>query len=512
MPDTVAVVTEKGLTRLRPAGEGAWGGAGASVRAGKVADGIELVLEEARERTLRVELSWKCRLPDATRLMNDHWERGYGDLAWTSIRADRIYPWYFLACERGRTWCGGVKTQPAALVYWQVGKEAVSLVCDVRCGGRGLELRDRELKIATVTTFFSDNVSPHIVAREFCRKMCREPILPDGPVYGFNDWHYGLGANSRETVLRDAALLSKVSPASPVRPFFMIDAGWQVCGEDNGGPWDRGNGLFGDMGSLAEAIVSLGVRPGIWTRPLRTHERVPDGWVKGTDRSGRLLDPSVPEVLEYVRTILRRFVDEWGYELVKHDFSTWDLLGHWGFEMGEKITSERTIRFADGKRTTAEIIIEFYRAVLTGAGDGMIIGCNTLSHLAAGLTHLQRTGDDTSGYDWPRTRKMGVNTMAFRMAHHGAFYASDCDCVGLTKNIPWHLNRQWLDLMARSGAPVCVSPAPDAVGREQREAIKSAFALAVEDHPAPVALDWMENPWPRRWRLDGVDREFDWGE
>ena len=50
-----------------------------------------------------------------------------------------------------------------------------------------------------------------------------------------------------------------------------------------------------------------------------------------------------------------------------------------------------------------------------------------LSHLAAGLVELQRTGDDTSGRDWARTKKMGVNTLAYRMPQNRAFYIDDPD-------------------------------------------------------------------------------------
>ena len=50
-----------------------------------------------------------------------------------------------------------------------------------------------------------------------------------------------------------------------------------------------------------------------------------------------------------------------------------------------------------------------------GAGEGaMVIGCNALDHLAAGLFGLQRTGDDTSGTEWDHTRRMGPNMLGMR--------------------------------------------------------------------------------------------------
>ena len=45
--------------------------------------------------------------------------------------------------------------------------------------------------------------------------------------------------------------------------------------------------------------------------------------------------------------------------------------------------------------------------------------------------HIQRTGDDTSGKTWERTRVMGVNTLAFCLPQHGVFYEIDADCVGI---------------------------------------------------------------------------------
>ena len=64
------------------------------------------------------------------------------------------------------------------------------------------------------------------------------------------------------------------------------------------------------------------------------------------------LDPSVPEVLEVIKKDVRCF-REWGYQLLKHDFSTFDLFGKWGFEPGFRTPD---VHFADRTKTTAEII------------------------------------------------------------------------------------------------------------------------------------------------------------
>jgi alpha-galactosidase len=123
---------------------------------------------------------------------------------------------------------------------------------------------------------------------------------------------------------------------------------------------------------------------------------------------------------------------------------------------------------------------------------------------------MQRTGDDTSGRDWNRTRKMGVNTLAFRGPQHNTFFALDADCAGITRQIPWERNRQWLDLLARSGTALFVSAAPDAVAAEQREAIRQAFQIAAVARPTGEPLDWLDNTEPQRWNFAGQKANYQW--
>jgi len=117
----------------------------------------------------------------------------------------------------------------------------------------------------------------------------------------------------------------------------------------------------------------------------------------------------------------------------------------------------------------------------------------------------QRTGDDTSGSVWERTRVMGVNTLAFRIAQHGTFFAADADCAAVTKAVPWHLAEQWLRLLAQSGTPLFVSASPAAIGPAQEAAIRAAFALAAEPRPVAEPLDWLQTTCPEQWSTaDGI--------
>jgi alpha-galactosidase len=460
---------------------------------------------------VRVALRWERATGPKAKILGDAWERGYGDLEWRGIVAERPLPWYALITDTdtGQTEGFGVETGAAAgaLASWRVDAAGITLELDTRCGGSGVQLGDRVLPAATVHRV--RGVGSFSTAQALCRALSPAPRLPFLPVYGANDWYYIYGNNSAKTVLRDAALTRSLSPSTVNPPFQVIDAGWFPSVGCNGGPYRTGNEKFPDLPGLAGEIKAMDVRPGIWIRPLLTTEPHPASWFLP---GGTYLDPSVPAVLDLVRDDVAR-LSGWGYELIKHDFTTFDVVGRWGFEMTDGQMARDGWAFADRTRTTAEVLYSLYGAIRAAAGSALLIGCNTVGHLGAGLFELQRTGDDTSGKHWERTRKMGINTLAFRMPQHNAFFAVDADCVGLTRAIPWEKNRQWLDLLARSGTPLFVSADPDALGHAQRDALTDAFARAALVQPPAVPLDWLDTTSPRRWRFgDGTETSYDWEE
>ena len=524
VPDAVTVVADTASYDLKP-GDGVWTAAGieavTSVRSGRLR--LELSAPETTVKT--VSLFWKGDPPAGWKYLGDAWERSYGDLEWRSLDPAREMPWYFLASD-GRTTHGyGVMTQPSAMCGWKAGPDGIRLTADVRCGGAGVRLGKRRLVVCEVTSRKGRaEESPFEAARAFCRQMCPRPRLPREPVYGFNDWYCDYGKNSAESVLYYAAWVSRLAPKGANRPFMVIDDGWQATGGGTGygGPWDRGNAKFPSMAGLAEGIRKAGAKPGIWIHLITAQDGQPDAWRLAHDP--RILDISVPEVRQYVKETVAR-LRAWGYELIKHDYSVSDLAGYTRAAPGP----DATWAYSDRSRTAAEIVLDHYRSIREAAGDdGLIIGCNTIGHLAAGLFELERIGDDTSGRDWIRVRNRGVNTLGFRAPQHGAFFAVDADCVGLTEAeaVPWACNSQWLDLLARSGTPLFVSFKRGALTAEQEKVVAAALAIASRPQPLGEPLDWYEvtNPArgleaishleggaaPRRWKLMGKIVAYDW--
>ena len=466
----------------------------------------------------RVLLRWEASFADDTLFLGDHWERGYGDLQWRFQQPERAMPWYFAAhhAPSERTFMAGVETQPAALCFWTVDAAGVSLWLDFRNGGSPSLPGDREIAAATVVTLAATKESPLAALTRFCRLLSPRPRLAPAPICGNNNWYYAYGRDfDADAMRRDAAFLAHLAAGHVNRPFCVIDAGWTLGGVCPGGPWTAGDpSRFPDMPGLAADMKRVGVRPGIWMRPTALTTVSDPHRLRGGPCSvdEKPLDLTLPENLDLIRDDVAR-VCSWGYELIKHDFSTYDVFAKWGFEMGAELT-EPGWHFADRSLTNAEIILRLYRTLRAAAGDTVLLGCNTMGHLGAGLFEIQRTGDDTSGRTWERTRRMGVNTLAFRLPQHGTFFASDADCAAHTDRTPWEQDRQFLDLVAHSGTALFISVDPRTVQREQEAAFRAAMQTALSGG-APGGcepLDWLHTTAPRVWRVGQKRVTYDWDE
>lgn len=459
-------------------------------------------------------LSWDKNV----RFLGDAWERGYGDMEWKGMNPNRFMPWYFCAKSEAKSICYGVKVRPSAMCFWQVDSLGMTLFLDVRCGGSGVNLKGRVIKLADVIACEMRDCTSFEAMQEFCGQMCEDPILPKYPVYGSNNWYYAYGKSSESEILADCDYILNLTKDIENKPYMVIDDCWQEhhrLNEYNGGPWTKGNEKFPDMKALADKLVQKGVRPGIWMRLLLNEaENIKNEWRLSHNNC---IDPTNPEALNYIKEDIKRICN-WGYTLIKHDFSTFDLFGKWGFQMSPLVTDDGW-HFYDDSLTSAEVVKLLYKAILDASveasnGETLILGCNTIGHLGAGYMHINRTGDDTSGVIWERTRFMGVNTLAFRLPQHGKFYEIDADCVGIDGGISWSMNKQWADVLAKSGTPLFISVRPNILDETEKQELHEILKVASKQEHHVIPVDWEETTCPEHWqdKDHDIDCKYQWFE
>lgn len=459
-------------------------------------------------------LSWDKNV----RFLGDAWERGYGDMEWKGMNPNRFMPWYFCAKSEAKSICYGVKVRPSAMCFWQVDSLGMTLFLDVRCGGSGVNLKGRVIKLADVIACEMRECTSFEAMQEFCGQMCEDPILPKYPVYGSNNWYYAYGKSSESEILADCDYILNLTKDIENKPYMVIDDCWQEhhrLNEYNGGPWTKGNEKFPDMKALADKLVQKGVRPGIWVRLLLNEdENIKNEWRLSHNNC---IDPTNSEALNYIKEDIKRICN-WGYTLIKHDFSTFDLFGKWGFQMSPLVTDDGW-HFYDDSLTSAEVVKLLYKAILDASveasnGETLILGCNTIGHLGAGYMHINRTGDDTSGVIWERTRFMGVNTLAFRLPQHGKFYEIDADCVGIDGGISWSMNKQWADVLAQSGTPLFISVRPNILDETEKQELHEILKVASKQEHHVIPVDWEETTCPEHWqdKDHDIDCKYQWFE
>ena len=468
---------------------------------------LDLSLTAVCDKPKFIELHWAAPVNNDILVMGDAWERTYGDIEFKKIaELTKYLPWYFIATDKKESFCFGIKTLSNAFVSFKYDESGITALVDVRNGGCGVHLDGRKLKLATFIYSHYNSADVFENLKDYCKKLCDSPILPKERIYGANNWYYAYGDSSYEQIISDAKLQVELAEGIDNKPFQVIDDCWQINSCE--GPWYP-NEKFGDMKKLADEIREIGARPGIWIRLLHNRDEAITDEMRIL-RSGRrrYLDPTHPDSQKYIVADIER-VKSWGYELLKHDFTTADLFGDYGASLDATITNVEDWHFYDKTKTNAEIVVDFYKLIKENAGDMLIIGCNTISHLSAGLVEISRTGNDTSGREWEPTRFNGVNTLAFRLVQNELFYMCDADCVGiLGDKIPWEKNKQWLHVLSYSNTPLFVS-CTNEISDECKKDLKAAYKAFNEPHTIrPV--DIFETRTPSIWEIDGKIVKYEW--
>ncbi|MBR3681218.1 MAG: hypothetical protein IKL79_04360 [Clostridia bacterium] len=448
----------------------------------------------------------------------DQWERCCDGalFEWRSVMPHRALGWFCYVKMGGRIGCYGVKTGADCFAFWQVDLHGVTLFLNLKSGSVGTDLAEPILACEVVEHFSDEGEDAYTVAKRFSAMLCDAPVLPAEPIFGVNNWYWAYGKISKESIREETDYLMQMCTGAKHRPYMIIDDGWQLeraLGENkyNGGPWTV-NSNFTSMADTAEDIHKRGAKAGIWFRPLLTLSDIPERARLSLGSGGSILDPTHPYTLEYVREVTAN-IRAWGYELIKHDFTTIDAFGvsPLSTEMHTANMCKSDRAFFDKSITTATAIKRLYAAIQEGAGGAEVIGCNAIGHLCAGIHSVYRTGNDTSGNHFELTRRHGVNSM-MRLPLNDTLYRADPDCAAFTDRVDAELNLDYLEMCALTGCTALASVTPHILNGRQMARINEIFLTADEDKRRYGIADYATNACPEKFvSEDGsVVKEYDW--
>src|SRR5262249_41174888 len=171
-------------------------------------------------------------------------------------------------------------------------------------------------------------------------------------------------------------------------------------------------------------------------KPLRSDRVTFGGWRKGPWYA---LDGTHPEVQKHLENVFRTMRRDWGCTYFKLDANFWGALPGG--------------RFHDPKATRVEAYRRGMAAILRGAGDAFVLGCNHPIWPSLGLLHGSRSSMDIKR-DWKRFKETARQNL-HRNWQNGRLWWNDPDCLVLTGRLSANESRLHArSIFASGGMPL----------------------------------------------------------
>jgi alpha-galactosidase len=151
-------------------------------------------------------------------------------------------------------------------------------------------------------------------------------------------------------------------------------------------------------------------------KPLRSDRVTFGGWRHGPWYA---LDGTQPEAQRHLELVFRTMRREWGCTYFKLDANFWGAI-HGG-------------RFSDPRATRIEAYRRGMQAILRGAGDGFVLGCNHPIWPSLGLIHGSRSSNDIKR-SWDRIETTARQNLR-RNWQNGRLWWNDPDAIVLTGDL-----------------------------------------------------------------------------
>ena len=276
------------------------------------------------------------------------------------------------------------------------------------------------------------------VLKELAERLVQNhpPLLGKTPPTGWCSWYCFGPSVTAQQVLENLGFIAKNAPGLK---YIQIDDGYQPAMGD----WlETGTAFGGNVQAVLRQIRARGFEPAIWVAPFIAEEKShifqqhPEWFVKGDDskplRSDKVtfggwrhgpwyvLDGTHPEVQKHFQDLFGTMRRQWGCTYFKLDANFWGAI-HGG-------------RFHDAKATRIEAYRRGMKAILQGAGDSFILGCNHPIWPSLGVIHGSRSSNDIKR-TWDRIATTARQNL-LRNWQNGRLWWNDPDAVVLTGDLP----------------------------------------------------------------------------
>ncbi|MDN3609618.1 glycoside hydrolase family 36 protein [Vibrio ostreicida] len=257
----------------------------------------------------------------------------------------------------------------------------------------------------------------------------RAGVRRSAPV-GWCSWYSYYEHMTQEHVLDNISVMHQTLKTLE---YVLIDDGYQAFMGD----WLTPSTSFPTgVEVLAKQIINQGKKPAIWLAPfiaqaestlfkdnpdwflahedgqrLKAEDITYGGW---RNTPWYILDTSNPDVQEHLTSLVRTMREQWGVGLFKLDANYWGAL--------KGVRQQKGITGVEAYRLGMEAIIE-------GAGDAILLGCNAPMWPSLGLVDAMRICDDVER-DEKRFERNAQQTF-YRCWQHRRLWQIDPDCLTL---------------------------------------------------------------------------------
>jgi alpha-galactosidase len=243
----------------------------------------------------------------------------------------------------------------------------------------------------------------------------------------------------RVTAAQVLANLDFIAREVPSLRYVQIDDGYQPAMGD----WlATGKAFGGGVRDVLRQIKQKGFEPAIWVAPFiaekdsHLFQEHPDWFIRDAEgkplsadrvtfpgwRRGPwyALDGTHPGAQKYLEDLFRTLRREWGCTYFKLDANFWGAM-HGG-------------RFHDANASRIEAYRRGMQAVLRGAGNAFVLGCNHPIWPSFGLIHGSRSSGDIKR-TWQKFAGTARQNL-YRNWQNGRLWWNDPDCLVLTGDLP----------------------------------------------------------------------------